>query len=154
MPGAPVGAIRLKSIKVMCAPLLLSLLLAGCGGADSSAASTSGTTPPTAGETSPPPLSSGPPPVTPPTPTTGAATVSWVAPTQNSDGSPLTSLAGYTIYYGTSAASLTQTIKVASAGASSYVVTNLSSGTWYFAVAAYTNAGVQSNQSNVSSKTI
>lgn len=85
---------------------------------------------------------------------TGSATVSWVAPTTNSDGSPLTNLAGYTIHYGNSATALNQTVQVASASAVSYVLTNLSSGTWYFAVSAYTSAGTQSSLSSVASKTI
>ena len=35
-----------------------------------------------------------------------------------------------------------------------YVVENLSAGTWYFAVKAYTTAGVESDNSNIASKTI
>jgi hypothetical protein len=83
-----------------------------------------------------------------------SASLSWTAPTQNTDGTPLTDLAGYTIYYGTSASELTQTVQVASPSAVSYVVGNLSAGTYYFAVAAYTTAGTQSAQSPVGSKTI
>lgn len=89
-----------------------------------------------------------------PPPTTGSATVSWVAPTTNSDGSPLTNLAGYTIHYGNSATALNQTVQVANAGAASYVLTNLASGTWYFAVSAYTSSGSSSSLSAVASKTI
>ena len=37
---------------------------------------------------------------------TGSATLSWTAPALNSDGSQLTDLAGYHIYYGTSPSSL------------------------------------------------
>ncbi|HWG29750.1 MAG TPA: putative Ig domain-containing protein [Steroidobacteraceae bacterium] len=89
-----------------------------------------------------------------PPPATGSATVSWVAPTTNSDGSPLTNLAGYTIHYGNSATALNQTVQVASAGAVSYVLSNLASGTWYFAVSAYTSSGSSSSLSAVASKTI
>jgi len=32
----------------------------------------------------------------------GTALLSWTAPTENSDGSPLTDLAGYKIHYGSS----------------------------------------------------
>lgn len=97
---------------------------------------------------------SGTPPVTTPA-TTGSATVSWVAPTQNSDGSPLTNLAGYNIYYGTDSSALTQTIQVTSASALSYVVTGLATGTtWYFAVTSYTASGQESVRSTLSSKTI
>ncbi len=86
---------------------------------------------------------------------TGTATVSWVAPTQNSDGSPLTNLAGYNIYYGTDASAMTQTIQVANAAALKYVVTGLATGTtWYFAVTSYTSSGQESARSPTSSKTI
>ena len=86
--------------------------------------------------------------------TTGSATVSWTAPTQNTNGTPLTDLAGYTISYGSSPSSLTQTIQLANPSATSYVVSNLSPGTYYFAVAAYATDGTQSVESPVGSKTI
>jgi hypothetical protein len=86
--------------------------------------------------------------------TTGNATVSWTAPTTNTDGSAITNLAGFRINYGTSAGALSQTLDVANPGASSYVVNGLASGTWYFAVSAYTNAGAESTLSSVASKTI
>lgn len=85
---------------------------------------------------------------------TGSATLSWQAPTQNEDGSPLTNLAGYRIAYGQSASSLSRTIDVTNAGLTTYVINNLTSGTWYFAVKAYTSSGVESDLSNVASKTI
>ena len=88
------------------------------------------------------------------TTTTGTASVSWDAPTQDTNGEALTDLAGYTIYYGTSASALTKTIQVANPGATNYVVSNLSAGTYYFAVAAYTTTGTVSAQSAVHSKTI
>jgi hypothetical protein len=89
-----------------------------------------------------------------PKPGSGTATVTWAPPTQNSDGTALTNLAGYKIDYGTSSGALTKTVQVASAGTSSYTVNNLASGTWYFAVQSYTNSGSQSALSNVTSKTI
>ena len=88
------------------------------------------------------------------TPTTGSATVNWAPPTQNTNGSALTNLAGYTINYGTSASQLTSTVKVANAGLTSYVIENLPAGTYYFGVEAYNSAGQTSSVSNVVSKTI
>jgi hypothetical protein len=85
---------------------------------------------------------------------TGSATLSWTAPTQNTNGTPLTDLAGYTIYYGTSPSELTQTVQLANPSATSYVLSNLSAGTYYFAVAAYTSAATQSVESSAGSKTI
>lgn len=84
---------------------------------------------------------------------TGTAALSWLPPTENTDGSQLTNLSGYRIYYGTSAAALNQSIEVNNAGLSNYVVQNLSPATWYFAVKAVAS-GVESNLSNVATKTI
>jgi hypothetical protein len=86
--------------------------------------------------------------------TTGSASLGWTAPTKNTDGTALTNLAGYTIHYGTSAGALTQTVQLAIPGATSYVVSNLSAGVYYFAVSAYSAAGTQSANSSVSSKSI
>jgi hypothetical protein len=86
--------------------------------------------------------------------TTGSATLSWTPPTQNSNGTTLTNLAGYRIYYGTSASAMNRTIQVANAGLSRYVVENLSSATWHFTVRAYTTAGVESSASNTATKTV
>lgn len=91
---------------------------------------------------------------TPPPPSTGSVTLSWTPPTRNTDGSTLTNLAGYRIYYGTSASSLTKTISINSAGLSSYVVTDLPPATYYFAVTAYNSAGAESDRSAVVSKVI
>jgi len=84
----------------------------------------------------------------------GTASLSWVPPTTNTDGSALTNLAGYRISYGTSAGALTKQIQVANPGVSSYVVTGLSAGTYYFAVSAYNTNGAESAQSSVASKTV
>jgi Fibronectin type III domain len=84
-----------------------------------------------------------------------SATLSWDAPTQNVDGSALTNLAGYRIFYGTSRNSLTQSITISSVGVLTYVISNLSSGsTYYFAIKAYNTAGVQSTLSTTVSKSM
>jgi hypothetical protein len=49
---------------------------------------------------------------------------------------------------------LTQTIQVANPGLATYVVTGLSSGSWFFAVRAYNSGGAESANSSVVSKTI
>jgi hypothetical protein len=84
----------------------------------------------------------------------GTATLSWTAPTQNTDNSALTDLAGYRVRYGTSAAALSTTVNLANPGLATYVVTNLASGTWYFALTAYNSSGAESDLSSVVSKTI
>jgi hypothetical protein len=82
------------------------------------------------------------------------ATLDWMPPTENSDGSALTNLAGYTVYYGTSPSSLTQSVKITNPGLSAYTMTNLSSGTWYFAVTSYSSTGIESDRSGVVTTTI
>jgi len=84
----------------------------------------------------------------------GTASLSWSRPTQNTNGSPLTNLAGYTVYYGTSATALNSKISVASASATGAELTNLSPGNWYFEVAAINTANVESQFSAMVSKTI
>ena len=84
----------------------------------------------------------------------GSAALSWSPPSQNTDGSVLTDLTGYRIYYGTTPSALTQTIQVNGAGISSYIVDNLAPATYYFAVRAYTSNGTESASSNTASKAV
>lgn len=84
----------------------------------------------------------------------GSATLSWTPPTQNTDGTVLTNLTGYQILYGRSASALDQTISLQNASLNTYVVENLTSGAWYFAVVAVNAGGTTSEFSNVASKTI
>jgi hypothetical protein len=84
----------------------------------------------------------------------GSATLSWQPPTQNTDGSPLTDLAGYFVRYGTAVGSLTQKVQIANPGLTTYVVDGLAPGTWYFQVTAYNKSGVESAPSATGSKTI
>ncbi|HVW69349.1 MAG TPA: putative Ig domain-containing protein, partial [Steroidobacteraceae bacterium] len=60
--------------------------------------------------------------------TSGTATVSWAAPTENTNGTALTNLAGFRIYYGTDSNSLSQTASVADPTTLSYVIKGLASG--------------------------
>jgi len=84
----------------------------------------------------------------------GVATLDWMPPTANSDGSVLTNLAGYTVYYGTSPNDLSKSVKVSNPGLATYSVTGLTSGTWYFAVTSYSSDGVESGRTNTVSTTI
>jgi len=88
-------------------------------------------------------------PVPPPVNTTGSATVSWIPPTANTDGSVLGNLAGYHIYYGTSASNLNESVTLTNAGLTRYVVGGLATQTWYFAMTAYNSSGVESARTAV-----
>lgn len=83
-----------------------------------------------------------------------SVTLNWEAPTTREDGTPLTDLAGYTIHYGRMSETYDYEIKIENPGVLSYVVEQLSSGTWYFVASAYDSAGLESNLSNEVSKEI
>ena len=83
----------------------------------------------------------------------GSVTVDWTPPTENTDGTVLTELQGYRVHYGTTANNLTQTAELDNPGLTSYVVSNLSSGTWFFGVSAYSTTGAESSITGVVSQT-
>jgi hypothetical protein len=84
----------------------------------------------------------------------GSATLSWTPPTRNTDGSALTNLAGYRVHWGRTAGSYTSSVTLNNPGLTSYVVSSLVPGTYYFVVTALNSAGVESQFSNAASKTI
>ena len=80
------------------------------------------------------------------TPTDKAVTLSWGQPTENSNGTSLTDLAGYTLHYGTSSQDYTGSIEITTPTQTSYVVSDSSfpPGTYYFAISAYNAQQVSS----------
>jgi hypothetical protein len=93
---------------------------------------------------------SGTPPATTST-STGSATLSWIPPTQNSDGTLLANLAGYHIYYGTTPDNLSKTLTVSNAGLTRYVISGLTATTWYFSMTAYNAVGMEGPRTGVES---
>lgn len=85
---------------------------------------------------------------------TGSATISWLPPVQNTDGTALTDLAGFRIYFGNNASSLDQTVTISTPSLTSYMIENLPPGTWSFIVRAFAADGAESPPSNIASKTI
>lgn len=133
------GVCALKTWKLILAVALVAALLAGCNNNDSmmqGVGSSSGT----ASASS--------------VPTDNAATLSWEAPTTDTNGAALTNLAGYRIYYGSSETGLTQLVSLDTVSTQTYVIDNLTPGTWFFAIRAVTENGVESAMSDVVSKTI
>lgn len=107
----------------------------------------------------------------------GTATLSWKAPTENADGTSLTGLAGYKVYYGTASGNYNLQPVTLPIGSNRLTCTNkddnndgitdrtectvivgtvegLISGTYYFAVTTYDTSGNESEFSNEVSKTI
>jgi hypothetical protein len=141
----------------------LALALAGCGddesGASAAGSTTSGSTTSTTGSTPPQTVAdtgstttttggssttTTTPPPTSTTTSSTAVTLGWVAPTQNSNGTPVTDLAGYKIHYGTASEDYTQVVSITNPSLSRYVLDSLASGTYYFAISSYNSQGVES----------
>ena len=78
----------------------------------------------------------------------GSVTLSWSAPTQNSDGSALTDLAAFKIYYGNSQGSYPNQIQIDNAGTTTYVVDNLAPNTYFFVATAVNSQGIESQFSD------
>jgi hypothetical protein len=148
----------------------LAIALAGCGDDESGASGAGATTSSTGTTSSTPPQtvadtgsgtstttggSSGTtaPPTSTPTSST-VVTLGWVAPTQNSNGTPITGLAGYKIHYGNASEDYTQVVSISNPSLSRYVLDSLSSGTYYFAITAYNAQGIESPLSGEISATL
>ena len=138
--------------------LLLTIFLGACGG--SNGESLPGTSIPATGvdsEPSPKPTPV-PEPIPEPVPepiSTGAATLNWTPPTENTDGTVLDDLTGYKIYYGTSPDALDNIISISNPGLSAFVIENLPGNTtYYFVITAINSKGTESSFSNIASKDI
>jgi hypothetical protein len=81
--------------------------------------------------------------------TASSVTLSWSPPTENSDGTALTNLAGYRIYSGTSSGGLALRLTLSNPGLSRYVIQSLRTGERFFAVASVSTKGVESALSRV-----
>ena len=72
----------------------------------------------------------------------------------DTDGSPLTNLSGYRVYWGTARGDYRNTVTLNNPGLTTYVVENLAPATYYFAITAVNAAGSESAFSNAASKSI
>lgn len=97
-----------------------------------------------AGGTTAPPT---PPTTTPPSTANGTATLTWTLSTTRTDGTPLTNLASTEVFAGLSTTSLASVATVP-VPATTYTVTGLVNGTWYFATRAVTTTGEVSALTN------
>ena len=80
---------------------------------------------------------------------TGSAVLDWTPPTENNDGSTLVDLAGYIVYWGTQSGSYSNSATIDNASVSTYVVENLSPGSYEFVVTAINTSGAESMFSNI-----
>lgn len=79
--------------------------------------------------------------------------LSWQTPTENVDGTALTDLAGFKLYYGTSSGSYSDSLNIAGPSTTSYTLT-LPSGEYYFAMTALDDDGNESGYSNEVVRTV
>jgi hypothetical protein len=84
----------------------------------------------------------------------GSATLTWVPPTKNVDGSALTDLASYRVSWGTAQGVYPNSALVSNPAATSFVVSPLAAANWFFVVTAINSAGRESAFSNVATKTV
>jgi hypothetical protein len=82
----------------------------------------------------------------------GSVTLSWTKPTRNTDGTLLTDLSGYRVYYGQTSGQYSRTLSLPSPSLTSVGIEGLATGTWYFAVKALATDGQESNLSQQVSK--
>lgn len=85
---------------------------------------------------------------------TGSVPISWTAPTQNTDGSALTNLAGFVLSYGSTPAAADYRISITNAATRSYTVTGLTPSAWYFTVQSVRADNITSLPSNAVSATV
>ncbi len=80
--------------------------------------------------------------------------LTWQPPDKNSDGSTLTDLAGFNIYYGSAAGNYSKKLSVPDPSAKRFVVPGLPPGTYYFSVSAYDQNNTEGVQSNPARLTV
>lgn len=84
----------------------------------------------------------------------GSVSLSWTAPTQNEDGSVLEDLDGYKIYWGSEAGSYPNSVTINNESVTTYVVENLSPGSYEFVATSFNASGVESRYSNPAIKVV
>ncbi len=84
----------------------------------------------------------------------GSATLSWTAPTQNTDGSPLTDLRSYRIDVERANSTWQTSVNISNPSISTYVIENLDPATYEFTIVAINSQGAASAPSNKATKTV
>jgi hypothetical protein len=84
----------------------------------------------------------------------GSVTLSWTPPTENEDGTALTDLDGYRIYWGTTAGIYPNSVTIDNESVSTYVIDNLSPGTYEFVATSFNTSGVESAYSSPATKVV
>ena len=85
---------------------------------------------------------------------TGSVALSWQPPTRREDGTPLVGLSGYRLLFGRNSRQYTEEIRIENPGITSRVIDNLTGGTWYFAMTAFDEEGLESDLSAEAVRTV
>jgi hypothetical protein len=80
--------------------------------------------------------------------------VSWAAPTERTDGSVLTNLAGFRLYWGTVPGYYPNSVTIDNPGIATYVIDQLVPGTYYLVATAFDASGLESEFSNGASRSV
>jgi len=85
---------------------------------------------------------------------TGSMTLDWRPPTQNEDGSQLTNLAAYRLYWSRDGGGFRDSVRINNPGVTRYVVDSLPAGTYEVVITAINSAGVESRFSNAVTRVV
>jgi hypothetical protein len=78
----------------------------------------------------------------------------WDAPTRYADGSPISGVGGYVVYWGTQSGNYTNSHRIENAATTEWRADIPQAGTYYFALTAFDVAGIESDYSNEIVKSI
>jgi len=84
----------------------------------------------------------------------GVASLQWEIPLSKVSGEPLDDLAGYRILYGRDSSDLDHSVMIPDATITSYQVSGLDFGIWYFAVVAVNSGGLEGPPTILATKSI
>ena len=84
----------------------------------------------------------------------GVASLQWEVPPSKVSGEPLDDLVGYRILYGRSSSDLDHSVMVQDPATTSYQVSGLTSGLWYFSVVAVNANGLEGPPTTLATKSI
>ena len=135
-----------NKFSVYLAALLFSIILASCGGGTQNVQSGSNEVPPGGGNT--------PTPTDPLPTTTTSVSLSWNPPLYYTDGSTLNDLQGHNIYMKSGSGNFVKIYTLNTTAVATYLVENLSPGTYTFAVTAFNSSGVESSFSQTITVTL
>jgi len=85
---------------------------------------------------------------------TGVASLQWETPPSKVSGEPLDDLAGYRILYGRSSSDLDHSVLITDPANTSFQVSSLTPGVWYFAVVAFSSNGLEGPPTTLATKSI